>query len=373
MIRVHKIRLYPNNKQATSFAKACGVARFAYNWALSEWKRRYEAGETVRESILWKELNTIKREQYPWMLEVAKCIPQLAVKSELKDAISGFLSEREESLKYRKKGVNDSFSLSNSNFVTKDKKVWISLLGWVNMAEELRFDGENILAAISKTAEVWYITIQVAVPDPEPMHTSENQAVGISFGSESFAVLSDGTTIGKVNANRQTERKLKRLSKELSRRQGAKKGETKSRNYRKTKRKLSRLYTKMGNIRANETHRQTTGLTRQYGVIGVENIVAQNGISGNSIARIGTDMEVTEFLRQLEYKAAATGSRVVVANRWSPSSRKCHACGYGNEGPQLLEYNWVCAECGAYNERDINAAIKLRDYAVVVDSEQETP
>jgi len=65
MIRGHKIRLYPNDKQATYFAKACGVARFAYNWGLTEWKRRYEAGEQVTESKLRKALNAIKREQYP--------------------------------------------------------------------------------------------------------------------------------------------------------------------------------------------------------------------------------------------------------------------------------------------------------------------
>ena len=75
MIRGHKNRLYPNDKQATYFAKACGVARFAYNWALAEWTRRYEAGEAVAESKLRKSLNAIKREQFPWMLEVTKCAP----------------------------------------------------------------------------------------------------------------------------------------------------------------------------------------------------------------------------------------------------------------------------------------------------------
>jgi len=77
MIRAHKILLEPNNIQATYFAKACGVARFAYNWALAKAKEQYEQDNDAKfnESALRKELNSIKREQFPWMLEVTKCAP----------------------------------------------------------------------------------------------------------------------------------------------------------------------------------------------------------------------------------------------------------------------------------------------------------
>jgi putative transposase len=102
MIRGHKIRLYPNNKQATYLSKACGVARFAYNWALTEWKNAYESGEKVSESILRKKLNAIKREQFPWMLEVTKCAPQLAIKVDLNNAFRNFIAKRSGFPVYRK-------------------------------------------------------------------------------------------------------------------------------------------------------------------------------------------------------------------------------------------------------------------------------
>ena len=117
----YKIRLYPNNKQATYFAKACGVARFAYNWGLSEWKRRHEAGESVTESKLRKALNEVKREQFPWMYEVTKCAPQLAIKNDLNSAFRNFFAKRAGFPKYRKKGVHDSFSLSNDQFETNSR------------------------------------------------------------------------------------------------------------------------------------------------------------------------------------------------------------------------------------------------------------
>src|SRR3990167_10171607 len=79
MLRAHRIELNPNNKQATYFAKASGVARFAYNWALAEWMRRYKAGEKPNQLMLRRELNAIKREQFPWMLEVTKNAPQMAI------------------------------------------------------------------------------------------------------------------------------------------------------------------------------------------------------------------------------------------------------------------------------------------------------
>jgi putative transposase len=87
MIREHKIRLYPNNKQSTYFAKACGIARKAYNWALEQWILRYEAGEQVSEAELRKELNKIKHTEFPYMLEVTKCAPQLAIKQFHRDAL----------------------------------------------------------------------------------------------------------------------------------------------------------------------------------------------------------------------------------------------------------------------------------------------
>jgi putative transposase len=81
MILAHKIRLYPNDKQATLFEKSCGVARFAYNWALIEWKRQYEAGEKPNEAKLRKQLNAIKAEQFPWMRKVSKTAPQQAIEN----------------------------------------------------------------------------------------------------------------------------------------------------------------------------------------------------------------------------------------------------------------------------------------------------
>jgi putative transposase len=363
MIRGHKIRLYPNNKQATYFAKASGAARFAYNWALTEWKRRHEAGERVTESGLRKELNAAKKEQYPWMYEVTKCAPQLAIKNDLNNAFANFFAKRAAFPKYRKKGIHDSFSISNDQFEIEGRKVWIPLLGWVNMAEELRYDGKIIGASVSRTADKWYVSVQVEIPVPKAATTGENQAVGVDLGVKAFATLSDGTVIQGAKAGKQCEAKLRRLNQELSRRQGARKGESKSRNFQKTKRKISRLHAKMAHIRADQTHKLTTMLTRNYSLIGIEDLNVKEMMGSPRFARSVADMSFFEFRRQIEYKAEASGSKVVVADMWYPSSKTCSNCGYELPELSLSIREWACPQCSAHHDRDLNASLNLKHYA----------
>ena len=363
MIRGHKIRLYPNNKQATYFSKASGVARFAYNWGLAEWKRRLESGEKTSEADLRKELNAIKRDQFPWMLEVTKCAPQLAIKNDLKNAFQNFFAKRAQFPAFRKKGVHDSFGISNDQFEIDGDSVWIPNLGWVRMAEELRFDGKIMAAAVSRTADKWHIAIQVEMPDIKPTRTSENQAVGVDLGVKALATLSDGTVIPGAKAGRQCEEKLRRLNQELSRRQGARKGEAKSNNFKRTKRRISRLYARMANIRADQTHKLTTMLTRNYSTVVIEDLNVKGMMANHKLARLVADMGFFEFRRQLMYKAETTGTNVVVADRWFPSSKRCNCCGFERRDLDLGVRDWICEQCGAQLDRDENAAINLKNYS----------
>ena len=112
MHRSHKIALDPNHQHATYVAKASGVARFAYNWGLAEWKRPYEAGEKPTQASLRRQLNAIKREQFPWMLEVTKNAPQMAL-IHLGDAFQRFFRGVAKYPAFKKKGIHDSFTLTN--------------------------------------------------------------------------------------------------------------------------------------------------------------------------------------------------------------------------------------------------------------------
>jgi putative transposase len=350
--------------QATYFAKACGVARFAYNWALAEWKRLYESGNQVSEGILRKRLNEIKKEQFPWMLEVTKCAPQLAIMNNLNNAFKNFFEKRAEFPKFHKKGINDSFSISNDHFNVDGYFVHIPKLGQVRLAESLRFDGKILAATVSRRADKWFISIQVELTD-ESTHTCKNQAVGVDFGVCSLAALSDGTIIQSSKASRKYGKKLRRLNQELSRRKGARKGELKSANFKKTKLKIAKLYAKMADLRADETHKLTTMLTQNYSLIGIEDLNVKGMMANHNLARSIADAALSDARRQLEYKSEVSGSRIVVADRWFPSSKTCSCCGAVKESLLLSERTFRCEVCGFDCDRDENAAKNLKNYAQI--------
>jgi putative transposase len=363
MLIAHKIALDPNNAQATYFARAAGTARFAYNWALDQWQKQYAAHKAdpslpkPSEAALRRQLNTIKREQFPWMLEVTKNAPQMAI-IQLGAAFKNFFSGRAKYPKFRKKGLHDRFTLTNDQFSIEGPRIRIPNLGWVRMREPLRFTGKVMSATVSRVADRWYASIVVDTDDLSHLPKAENQGVvGVDLGVSALATLSTGETIPGPKPHRELLGRLKRLSRSLSRKQ---KG---SANRAKAKAKLARLHARISHIRKDALHRLTTDLTRRFHTIGIEDLNVRGMMKNHHLARSIADMGFFEFRRQLEYKAAMRGVLVVVADRYFASSKTCSACGHKLDDLPLSVRQWICPECGAIHERDINAAVNLKNLA----------
>ena len=162
MLLVHKIELKPNNKQATYFAKACGVSRFAYNWALDRWGKQYAEGMRPKESELRKELNHIKAQAFPWMQEVTKVAPQQAIKN-LGKAFIRFFKKQGKYPKFKKKGIHDAFRADNGPSKkgedavnVEGKRIQLPRIGWIRMKEVLRFKGQILSVIVSRRTSRWY-------------------------------------------------------------------------------------------------------------------------------------------------------------------------------------------------------------------------
>ena len=380
VIRGHIIRLDPTDKQATYFAKACGVARLAYNWALAEWQTQYQADKAYRDDCLAKgieiditklnkpsqgslrkQLNAIKRTQFPFMLEVTKCSPQLAI-MQLGDAFKRFFKGEAKYPQFRKKGVNDRFSLSNDQFKIDHKRIKIPNLGWVKMREPLRYDGKILSAKIFKKGDHWFVSVAVELQDtPQPIPKT-GKVVGIDLGITDLAVLSDGTKIQAPKPLKQQLQKLKRLSKQLSRKQ---KG---SNNRAKAKTKLSRLHAKISNIRQDFSHKLTTQLVKGYDVICIENLNVKGMVQNRKLSRAISDLGFYEFKRQLIYKANQWGKVVKAVDRFYPSSKTCSNCGFvmAKADLTLNVRNWQCPSCHTHHDRDVNASINILNNATKV-------
>ena len=358
MILAHRIRLDPTTEQEAYFARACGVARFAYNWALAEWQRQYAAGAKPSEVALRKQLNAIKRESFPWMQEVTKNAPQQAVKN-LGRAYANFFDDlkkyrrgelpwkRVRIPKFKKKGHHDGFRADNGPdkahpdaVRTTGKAVKLPMVGWVAMREAVRFAGRILSVTLSRQADAWYASFSIEAPY-ELDARSDDSVVGVDLGITALASLSDDTP--KVPAPKPLRRylkKLKRLSRSLSRKQRG------SKNRVKAKTKLARLHRRIADIRSDVLHKLTTYLTH-YRTIVIEDLNVAGMLANRHLARAIADVGFFEFRRQLEYKAAMAGSTVIVADRWFASSKLCSACKAKNDDLTLAERIWTCASCGA--------------------------
>lgn len=381
MLRVHKIALDPTNVQETYFRKAAGTARFAYNWALDEWKRQYQAGEKPNEAKLRKQLNQIKVQEFPWMLEVGKCIPQQAVKN-LGFAFKRFFEDLPKPIaakrkahypKFKKKGkAHEAFRIDNGPPTKRADAVnamscalQVPRLGWVRMQEALRFDGQIKSAMISRTVDRWFVALVVETEDLPPA-CKNHGAVGVDLGLSTFATLSTGEKIVGPRPYRALVKRLGRLQRSLAT-QGSQKARKRkfgkqvgSRNSRKAQRKVARLHARIANIRRDAIHQLTTSLASTYDVIGIESLNVMGMLQNHHLAQSLADSGFGEFRRQLEYKAELRGGRVVKADQWFPSSKRCSVCHNQVETLPLSVRTWTCTPCGTMHDRDVNAALNLK-------------
>ena len=374
-IRGHIIELKPNNQQATYFNKACGVARLSYNWALNEWQKQYQQdkqyrdecqklGLTIDESKLnkptqgklRKQLNAIKRGQFPFMMEVTKCSPQEAI-IQLGDAVKRYDKGESNYPQFRKKGKDDRFSLTNDQFKIIGRKIKIPNLGWVKMTENLRHQGKILSAKVFKKANKWFVSIAVELDKVILPKPKTGKSVGIDLGITDLATLSDGTKIGAPKPLKSKLKKLQRLSKQLSRKQQG------STNREKAKTKLSRLHLKISNIRKDFLHKLTTNLVKSYDIICLENLNVQGMIKNRKLSRAINDLGFYELKRQLVYKANQWGKQVKELNRFYPSSKTCSNCSYKLESLSLSTRYWTCPNCNTNHDRDINASINILNQA----------
>lgn len=356
MLLAHKIRLKPNNAQAEHFARAAGVARFVYNWGLAEWKRQYEAGEKPTAFGIKKQFNAIKHEEFPFVLEVTKCAPEQAF-ADLGAAFSNFfrrLKNGEKELGYpsfkSKKRTKPSFYLANDSISFDGKYVRMPKLGWVKMAEPLRFDGKIMGARVNRDGNHWFISVQVEIEMDD--FDNGNPPVGIDLGISKLMTLSDGTVAENQRFSIKNERRLRKLNKKLSRQV---KG---SNNWWKTAHKLRQLHARIRNCRQDWLHKWTSYIAANYGMIGIENLNAKGMMANHKLAKHIADTSFGEIARMLGYKQHIYGSHVVMIDRWFPSSKMCCDCGHIQDMP-LSARTHRCESCGSVKDRDLNAAINI--------------
>ena len=408
----HRIELKPNNKQKTYFRKAFGCARLAYNWGLAEWKRKYEKGERTTGRKLRDEFNAIRKEQFPFTYEVTKYATARAF-DYLQTAFDKFFKHTAAYPQFKKKRDGegsfyiqaDKIYLSDTNKNSKSHKSlshnetlkhqYIRMPnmhgGWVKMAEHIRFNYTKINnVCISQSGGKFYASFSLEITEEEYKRThpnvdlvDNNRKVGVDVGIKSALILSDGIAIDNPKPLKKNLRKIKRLSRQLSKRVHPKtkeerlQGAKKSNNYMKLSVRLAHAQGRVANIRRDFLHKVTTLLTTHYSEIAIEDLNVKGMTRNHRLAQAVNDVSFGELRRQIEYKAATNGVRVLKVDRFYPSSKTCSVCGAVKDDLTLRDRTYRCDKCGAVFDRDYNASRNLLgqlvNHKIGMDYPESTP
>ena len=334
------------------------VARHAYNWGLGLTKQillhnlqNPEAKIKFPSAIdLHKWLVALVKPENPWYYESSKCAPQFALR-QLREAWNRCFKKVAKSPKFKKKGRNDSFTLDGTIKVIDHLKIQVPKIGILKTYERLPMGYKPKNVTISRQADRWFISFRMEI---EPENTPKSvERVGVDLGVKTLAYLSTGIVFEGAKAYQRSEKKLAKLQ---WRNRNKVIG---SNNWKKAQIKIARLHAKIANIRKDTLHKLTTYLAKNHSEIVIEDLNVSGMLKNGKLAKAIADMGFSEFRRQLEYKCKLYGSKLIIADRWFPSSKTCSNCGWHNSDLKLSDRWFLCVECGSFFERDWNAAINL--------------
>lgn len=370
----HKIKLNPTKAQIDYFQQAAGTSRFVWNWGLAKWKEQYAAGMKPNAMSLKKQFNAMKYQAFPWLKDMHRDSHAQPF-AYLAKVWQRFFSEikakkQAHEPRFKKKGRSrDSFYIANDKFYLKDQFIYLPKIGLVEMTETLRFEGKLLGATVSRTADRWFVAIQVEIPNEKAKKTrTHHEIVGVDFGVKAAATLSNGESIASPSPLKSALRRLKILGRSVSRKiEAAKKRDANNRsisnNQKKSILKLSKRHARIANLRADFTHKLSTRLCRENQTIVIEDLHVAGMLKNEKLSRALSDVGFGNIRRQLEYKALRYDNQLIIADRWYPSSKLCSSCHCKNELLTLKERSWRCKNCDALHDRDVNAAINLKRLA----------
>jgi putative transposase len=351
--RAYKFRFYPTDEQEKNLARTFGCVRVVYNWGL---RQRTDAYYKEQRRLYYKDLSSMltdlkKQDAYLWLNEVSSVPTQQSLRH-LDKAFMNFFEGRGDYPTFKKKRHQQSAEYTRSAFTWRDSRITLA-----RMDEPLNIrwsrslpDGANPSSVtISKDCAGRYFISILVEEDIAHLPLTE-KTIGADLGLKSFVILSDGETVGNPKFFHKDE---KQLAKAQRRHAKKKKG---SKNRGKARLKVARIHARITDRRRDFSQKLSTRLIRENQTICVESLAVKNMVKNPKLSKAMSDVGWSEFVSQLEYKAAWYGRNLVKIDRWYPSSKRCFDCGHILDSLSLDVRMWTCPECGVVHDRDVNAA-----------------
>jgi putative transposase len=322
--------------------------------------------------------NDAKNERAPWWAENSKEAYSSGL-ANLATALSNWSASKSgrragrrvgfPRFKGRRARLSCRFTTGAFGLGTDRRHIQLPRIGQVRTHESTRRLARKVEAGTARIRSAtlswqrgrWHVAFSVELPDHEPVSRTGRRVVGADLGIKSLAVLSTGQVVPNPRHLDGALRALRRTQRQASRRRGPDRRTrtVPSNRWRKTKARISALHTRVSNARRDGLHKLSTRLVRSHDVVVVEDLNVAGMVHNRRLARHIAGLGMAELRRQLDYKATDAGVRLVVADRWFPSSKTCSACGAVRAKLTLAQREFVCENCGARIDRDLNAARNL--------------
>ena len=377
MLKSFKTEINPTEEQKARIRKTIGTCRYVYNFYLGHNKALHDDGEkfmTGKSFSLW--LNNEYIPDNPdktWIREVYS----KAVKKSIEDgcaAFTRFFKHQSDFPKFKKKGKSDVkmyFVRNNPKDCQCERhRLKIPTLGWIRIKEKgyipTTKDGYMIRSGtVSVKTDRFYVSVLVEIPDVN-INNNLNEGIGIDLGLKDFAIISNGKTYRNINKSaglKKLEKQLIREQRSLSRKyENLKKGESTQRaNIQKQKLKVQKLHHKMDNIRTDYINKTIAEIVKtKPSYITIEDLNVKGMMKNRCLSKAVASQKFYEFRKRLKAKCDEKGIELRVADRFYPSSKTCHHCGSVRKNLKLSDRIYRC-ECGYVADRDLNAALNLKD------------
>lgn len=383
MIKGIKVMLIPNNKQNALMFQSARVNRWAFNWALGREKENYKAGgKFISDNDLRKELTQLKKtEKFKWLNDTSNNVTKQAIKDACvaygrffkgQAKFPKFKSKKKSLPKFYQDNCSIKFINTHVKFegFAESKKRNKQKLNWVKLAESNRVPfGENVKYTnprISHDGLHWFISVGVEFENITT--TPLNTGVGIDLGVKDLATCSDKITYKNINMSnkmKKLEKKKKRLQRQVSRKyENNKEGLKfiKTKNIARLEKKIKQAQHKLNGVRDNYIHQTTSEIVkREPSFIAIEDLNISGMMKNCYLSKAVQQQSLYEFRRQVQYKSKWNNIELRIVDRWYPSSKTCHECGFIHKELGLNDREWTCSECGSIINRDYNASLNLRD------------
>ena len=374
MLRAFKVEINPTESQRIKIHQTIGTCRFIYNMYIAHNKERHEKELKFVSAITFsKWINNEfipSNPEFLWIKESSsKAIKQSMFNAER--AFKDFFNKKKGFPKFKKKGKSNTGMYLPKNNLTdwtvERHRVKVPTLGFVRLKEfgYIPLDSNVMSGVVTMRAGKYFVSVLCEVEELQhPIAYNTGEAIGIDLGIKELAMVSTEHVFKNINKTKRVKKltqRLKREQRRLSRKFKRRDATESARNYKKQQLRLQRLHYKLSNIREGYVRSVVNSLVRaKPKYVSIEDLNVSGMMSNRHLSKAIQEQMFYYFRSFLIQQCKKHGIEVRIIPRFFPSSKLCSCCGQIKQDLKLSDRIYKC-DCGSELDRDLNAAINIRD------------